>query len=104
MLFTILIGTTETVYGQFITRDTTGIFYTDKQDMRCLECLVNAPKKDSIISTQYNFIQFQDTTIVKMNLDLVELQRKSKRNLKVGLAVGGVTGFFIRLFLVSLMK
>ena len=72
--------------------------------MRCLECLKNAPKKDGIIFTQYNFIQFQDTTITELQLNLVDLNRKKKRNLKLGLGFGGITGFLLSVFMFSLIK
>lgn len=50
LLFTTVIVLSGTQYGQSTTHnDTTGIIYTDAQDKRCLECLVNSPKKDSVI-------------------------------------------------------
>ena len=46
-----LIGSTETVYGQRLTHPKCkGIHYTDTQDKRALECILNSTKKDSLIS------------------------------------------------------
>jgi hypothetical protein len=47
----IVAGLTETAYGQSsLPIDTNCICYTDAMDKKALECLVNAPKKDSLIS------------------------------------------------------
>ena len=45
-----LTGYTETVYAQRSTHpECKGIHYTDVQDKRALECLINNSKKDSLI-------------------------------------------------------
>ena len=83
------------LYGQSLTPvDTSGVWYTEKQDIRCLICLVNEPKKDSIILEHYNFIQFQDSTIIK----LTELNTvKTKRNKRNAYIFGG-GGFGLGVF------
>jgi len=103
LLFTILTGLIATVYGQPLIPDSC-ICYTDLQDMRCLECLINTPKKDSIIIEQTRFIEYQGTIITENAIQLKELERKKKRNLKIGLGIGGTGGFLIGIFLISLIK
>jgi len=84
--------------------DSSGVWYTDKQDIRCLICLVNEPKKDSIILEQYNFIQFQDSTILELN-DLNQKQKaQSKRKKTIFSTLFGVGGVFIGWFSSSLIK
>lgn len=50
LLFIIVAGHTETAYGQNCLDNDSLIHYTDEMDKKCLECLVNKPKKDSLIS------------------------------------------------------
>jgi len=46
----IVVGSTETVLGQpSLTKDTC-ICYTDAMDIKAITCLINAPKKDSLIN------------------------------------------------------
>ena len=88
------------LYGQLLTPvDTSGVWYTDKQDVKCLICLVNEPKKDSIIMEQSNFIQFQDTTINKLT-DLNAT--KTKRNKRNSYIFGG-GGFGLGVFFTWLL-
>ena len=50
LLFVVLLKLNGTLCGQStIQSDTSGVWYTRKQDIRCLECLINEVKKDSLI-------------------------------------------------------
>lgn len=93
------------LYGQSLTPvDSSGVWYTDKQDIRCLICLVNEPKKDSIILEQTNFIELQENTIVELN-ELNEKQKaKNKRKTTIFSSVFGAGGIFIGWFLGSILK
>ena len=59
-----LIGNIEIAYGQqLIHTDCKGIHYTDNQDKRALECLINTPKKDSLIDNlSLQIINFKEIT------------------------------------------
>ena len=51
LLFIIAVGHTEIAYGQpSLTDNDSWICYTDEMDKKALECLINTPKKDSLIS------------------------------------------------------
>ncbi len=51
LIFGTAIGSTKIASGQSLIQDScTGIHYTENQDKRCNECLVNRVKKDSIIN------------------------------------------------------
>lgn len=107
----IVVGNLEIVSGQNCLNNDTLIHYTDDMDKKALECLINAPKKDSLISNYslqiFNLksISIKKDVILndnnqtiskledenhKINLHLV----RAKRNIKVfgvgGLVVGVV--------------
>lgn len=93
------------LYAQSLTPvDSSGVWYTDKQDIRCLICLVNEPKKDSIILAQSNFIEFQDSTILELS-DLNQKQAvKSKRKTTIFSTISGVLGVFVGWVACGLIK
>lgn len=105
------------VYGQFSTRDNKiekdSIFYTDKQDARCLQCLDNEVKKDTILNAQKRNIErlkeslkikneevlyFKkelevETKISKdLSLDLSDCLKSKKRGVIISFSVGLVGG------------
>lgn len=90
LLFTIVVGSTEIVLGQSsLPTDTNCICYTDEMDKRCLECLINSPKKDSLISNyslqinNYKQITLKQGTLVK---DLETLRDENQNTIqKLGL-------------------
>ena len=84
--------------------DTSGVWYTHNQDIRCLICLVNEQKKDSIILEQDNFIKFQDSTIIKLNSLNDSKSIKNKRKTKIIAAGSGVIGFLFGWFVCVLSK
>jgi len=118
LLFIIAVGHTEIAYGQpSLTDNDSCICYTDEMDKKALECLINTPKKDSLISNYslqiLNFKQImsnqdvvlqdnvetiskQEDELQKINLYLV----RAKRNTKVfgvgGLVVGVVGVLLIK--------
>ena len=118
LLFIIAVGHTEIAYGQpSLTDNDSCICYTDEMDKKALECLINTPKKDSLISNYslqiLNFKQImsnqdvvlqdnvetiskQEDELQKINLHLV----RAKRNTKVfgvgGLVVGVVGVLLIK--------
>ena len=63
--FGMLIGLSVTAYGQFsIHPDCKGLHYTDRQDKNCLACLINQPKKDSLLQLQeLQIMMFKDVSI-----------------------------------------
>lgn len=76
LLFTVVVGRTETACAQSSLNDSC-ICYTDDMDKKCLECLVNKPRKDSLI---YNYslqiINFK--TVVANNKTIIaDLENKS---------------------------
>jgi len=107
LLFMIVAGRTETVYGQsFLTDNDSCICYTDEMDKKALECLINSSKKDSLISNlslqifnfkkieenQSSLIKDKDIQIIEKdkNIEKIFLHLKRSRNTtKVGL-VGGL--------------
>ena len=106
LLFTILIGITAIAYGQPSTpRDTcTGIHYTDAQDMRCLECLVNAPKKDSIVLEQKKFIEYQEGVIKEAWKDRDKAKKKKKNSTIIGASIGAGGGIVLGILIRGLIK
>ena len=57
LLSLIAVGHIETVLGQSLTPDSTGIYYTEDQDIKCLQCLVNVKKDSAIIEKQAEVIR-----------------------------------------------
>ena len=94
LLFTILTGPIEIVSAQPSTPDSC-ICYTDLQDIRCLECLINAPKRDSINSAQRDFIAYQETVIEKAWKTRDKAIKNKKRSTIIGSSAGGVGGLFL---------
>ena len=95
LLSIILTGTTEIAFAQSLTQNDTLncwcdslIPYTDKQDKRCLECLINEPKKDSLISLHEVFIKEQSEEIQLLRKNKAMLIRKRKNAFYIGGAVG----------------
>ncbi len=85
-----LIVANGTVYAQSTIPDSC-ICYTDIQDMRCLECLINASKKDSLIAEHESFIKYQEATIYKS-----EAKSKKRKNFAIGAAiVAALEGVYI---------
>ena len=110
LLFGVLVFNTEILCGQSLTpNNCTGIHYTENQDKRCLECLINTTKKDSLIQNYaLEIFNYREIT-VKQNLIILDLDfglnnerekssnlelklGRSRRNLKIGIGVGFVSG------------
>jgi hypothetical protein len=105
LLLAILLVNFGILYAQNITPvDTSGVWYTNKQDIKCLICLVNEPKKDSIIIEQTRFINFQDSTIIELSDLNAKQKRKTKRNTKLIAGGSGILGIFFGWFACSLIK
>jgi len=101
------------VYGQSSIQDScTGIHYTDNQDKRCQECLINKLKKDSLIENALmqiktlEAVNLKNDSIaraneemlsgVKKTLSRTELKLKiSKRLTAFGVPLAITTGFLI---------
>lgn len=62
-----------TAFGQCLIHDENCIHYSEQQDIRCLQCLQNAPLKDSIIATR-------DSSIVILSafVDVAEVALKTE--------------------------
>ena len=113
----IVVGNTEILYGQSsLTKKDSCICYTDTMDKKALECLINSPKKDSLISNYglqiYNFKsvtanqsimitdlekvnQEKDENIVKLNLHLLRSRRLVKISGLGGLGLGILGTIFL---------
>ncbi len=106
LLFIIVVGHTETVYGQNCLDNDSLIHYTIEMDKKCLTCLINSPKKDSLIENNtiqiYNLkeafkkmqvIQDDDEqTKAKLNEENQKINlhlTKARRNVKI-FGVGGI--------------
>ena len=117
LLFMIVVGNTEIAYGQSsLPTDTNCICYTDEMDKRALECLINAPRKDSLISNySLQIVNFKDI-ISNKDVILTDLKsensrkdeenqklnlhlNRSKRNTKV-FGVGGLCAGFVGCLLI----
>lgn len=97
LLLVMLLVNIWTVSGQNTIRDS--VYYTHKQDVRCLICLVNEQRKDSIILEQSNFIEFQDSTIIELTYLNATKTKRNKRNAYI---FGG-GGFGLGVFLTWLL-
>lgn len=113
----IVVASTEIVSAQSsLTKKDSCICYTDAMDKKALECLINSPKKDSLISNYglqiHNFKSVtanqsimitdlentnreKDENIVKLNLHLSRSRRLVKISGGVGFAVGVVGTIFL---------
>ena len=100
--FIIVISTQGIVLGQSSTQDS--IFYTENQDKRCLECLINAPKKDSIIKLRKDFIIYQESELKKSWKDTEKWKAKAKKAPIFWGAGGVIAGILISILVHSLSK
>ena len=81
-----LIGKSGTASGMQLTLNDSCICYTDKQDKNCLECLINRPKKDSIIQIQaLQIINFKD--VVRNDIEQKALLMTQAEELKKSLNI-----------------
>lgn len=118
LLFTIVVGRTEIAYGQNCLDNDSLIHYTDEMDKKCLECLVNSPRKDSLISNHslqiLNFqkiVKNQDVILADNEVTITNLTEENQKiNLKLDRAnrntklfgVGGlVVGIVGTIFLIK---
>ncbi len=112
-----VVGFTETVLGQsLIHPDCEGIHYTDEQDKRCLECLINTVKKDSLNQNlQLQILNFKEVvrndrelklmlnnkvSVLEKDLNITRTKLKISKRLTmfgVPIALGG--GFLIAVLL-----
>lgn len=97
--------------------DTNCICYTDEMDKRCLECLINSPKKDSLVSNYalqiQNYKQVttkqsilvndletlrdeNQNTIQKLGLKNTRLKRTTKVTAIAGVLVGFIAGTVLK--------
>lgn len=105
----------ETVSGQPSTPNDTCICYTDKQDKRCLECLINEPKKDQQINNLqerlYNMdeihrndsarISSKENQINGLEVKITGLERKVQANKYKTAIIGGIAGIFGILYILK---
>ena len=69
-LFIIAAGLTETVYAQSCLNNDSLIHYTEDMDKKCLTCLVNNSKKDSLVSNlSLQLVNFKKIT---QNMNVIE--------------------------------
>ena len=101
LLLLIVVGPTETVYGQASSTEDDCICYTDTMDKQAIECRLNAPKKDSLISNYslqiLNFktlVSNQGTILNDNEVTISTLQDDNQKiSLKLGRAVRNVKIF-----------
>ena len=61
------------------------IYYTEKQDLKCLECLINESKKDSIVALYKQNEAVCDTLVAELNIHNSQL-KETATTYKVKLA------------------
>jgi len=66
--------------------------------MRCLECLINASKRDSITQVQKEFINYQETVIQDAWKTRDNAVKRKKRSTTIGASIGGVGGLLLGIF------
>ena len=79
----ILLGLSVIHSATFLTQDS--VYYSAKQDIRCLECLINEPLKDSLIKLYKVNQSEQDTIITNLsthNAILIQMDKDNKIELK----------------------
>jgi len=97
-MFGMLIVQDVTAFAQFSIHPDSCICYTDDQDKRCLECLINSSKKDSLLQNQklqiLNFkkvvLNSEEQKIILNNLILdkdKEIVRSNRRAKLLGMVV-----------------
>lgn len=72
------LGVSVTALGQSSTQDSC-ICYTESQDIRCLECLINAPKKDAIIIDLKEILKIDSTIIQNHELTVINLRTDNNK-------------------------
>ena len=97
-IFILLLGQKGTVYAQYLTLDSC-ICYTEKQDVRCLECLINEPKKDNIIKNLKEVVKTDSIIIQKHELTVIKLRTDNKNKES---KINKLKGNRIKLFLSGL--
>ena len=107
-MFGVLTLKSATVYAQSSTPDSTGVYYTAQQDKRCLECLINAPKKDTIIKDLKRVVSIDSVIIMKHEANLIILRNENrqkenkigqlKKNRKYLVIFGAITGLLTQIF------
>ncbi len=111
-MFGVLILTNLTVLGQSTTLKSDSLIpYTPTQDKRCLECLINKAKKDSLISnlhqiiyiaelemkaktSQNDILSESNALLQQNNTKLSQKLFKSRKWLKINLSLGFGLGIF----------
>lgn len=89
-----LTGNAATVYAQSSIQDSTAlcsdslIHYTDKQDKNCLECLINASRKDSMIVLNNILLEEQSSELQLLRNNVQTLKRRKKNAFYIGAGVG----------------
>ena len=74
LLLLIVVGSTEIAYGQNCLDNDNLIHYTNEMDIKCLTCLKNTPKKDSLISN--NTIQIFNLKTVLNNMTTIQVDNQ----------------------------
>lgn len=96
LLSLILSAGTETACAQLsIPVDTTCICYTDSQDARCIECMVNRPKIEANLSTCESLVHEKDIQI-QAAASIIEIQNREiqtqKRKARIWRSVAVICG------------
>ena len=117
LLFMIVVGSTEIAYGNSSSVDNDScICYTDEMDMKALECIKNAHKRDSILQNNalliFNFSKInehqsiliadknvqiikKDEDIHKISLNLERSKKMVKATMFGGLGIGFICGILL---------
>ena len=88
------------------------IHYSIKQDIKCLECLINEPlknlmliTKDSIINSQKDLLVYSDSLMVVLDNELIISQNnfvKMKKKRNSAFIIGGISSFVV--FILTLIS
>jgi len=71
-----------TAFAQSTIRDDSTVVYTIEQDVRCLKCLISAPKKDSLIERYKDLNSYKDTIIAGQINEIVTLNEELDTEVK----------------------
>ena len=90
----LLFGSTGIVYGQSLTLDNDScICYTDNQDKRALECLINKSERDSLLQNQalqilnYKSVLDKDSKIITLNNEMIKKQKNTIKMIAIKLKI-----------------
>lgn len=105
LLFTTLLLNTWTAFAQPPSSDTARVIpYTEAMDRACIECWINAPRKDSIILELKQFSSYQDSIIFQQQESLSKAKKRTRNTAIISGTGSGIIGILFGWLFASIAK